>query len=159
MIRVRVIRYYTGRYDRPSSMQPPSRVVPWAPSASRIQPGMMPCQTCQTCQNVASPAESSSMVDAGPPQADQTPPAWQSLPAIDRRVAGVLVEKAKTTPNAYPLTLNAIRTACNQKSNRDPVMQLEEDDLIESLHRLRALGAVTEIHGDSRVAIKAGRFS
>ncbi|MDH3716994.1 MAG: YceH family protein, partial [Planctomycetota bacterium] len=46
------------------------------------------------------------------------PPAWQPLPPHLRRVAGVLVEKAKTTPSAYPLSLNAVKTGCNQKSNR-----------------------------------------
>jgi hypothetical protein len=73
------------------------------------------------------------------------------LSAIDRRVAGVLVEKAKTTPNAYPMSLNAIATACNQKSNRSPVMSLDPDDVEESLERLRKLGAVGLIEGYGRV--------
>ncbi len=81
-----------------------------------------------------------------------TPPRWQPLCAIDRRVLGVLAEKAKTTPDAYPLTLNAIRTGCNQKSNRAPVMALETDQVEESLERLRGLGAVGVIHGHGRVA-------
>jgi len=66
-------------------------------------------------------------------------------------VAGVLVEKAKTTPDSYPMTLNAIRNACNQKSNRFPQMQLDEDDVQEALDRLRHLGVVTEIFSDGRV--------
>jgi len=78
-------------------------------------------------------------------------PPWQPLSAIQRRVAGVMVEKAKTTPSAYPLTLNAIRTACNQKSNRDPVMNLEPEDVENALDELRGLGAVVEVHGDGRV--------
>jgi len=63
----------------------------------------------------------------------------------------VLVEKAKTTPNAYPMTLNALVTGCNQKSNRCPVMQLEPDDVEESLERLRKLGAVGVVEGYGRV--------
>jgi len=78
-------------------------------------------------------------------------PRWQPLSAIDRRVAGVLVEKAKATPEAYPLSLNAVVTACNQKSNRSPTMELEGDAVQESLDRLRALGAVGLVQGLSRV--------
>jgi hypothetical protein len=83
----------------------------------------------------------------------QTPakPRWQPLSAIDRRVLGVLAEKAKTTPDSYPMSLNAICTGCNQKSNRDPLMQLEPDIVEESLDRLRDLGAVGMVEGYGRV--------
>jgi len=77
---------------------------------------------------------------------------WQPLEAIERRVAGVLAEKAKTTPDAYPMSLNAICTGCNQKSNRSPLMQLESDDVEQALERLRELGAVGMIEGYGRVA-------
>jgi uncharacterized protein len=77
---------------------------------------------------------------------------WQPLSAIDRRVAGVLAEKAKTTPDIYPMSLNAICTGCNQKSNRAPLMQLEPSDVEESLDRLRELGAVGLVEGYGRVA-------
>jgi hypothetical protein len=90
-------------------------------------------------------------LDPSPSAAEPTRPAWQPLSAVDRRVVGVLVEKAKTTPAGYPMTLNAICTGCNQKSNRDPEMQLEPDDVQESLDRLRGLAAVTEVQGDGRV--------
>jgi uncharacterized protein len=91
------------------------------------------------------------------PSADSTAPVppqrrWQPLGAIDRRVAGVLAEKAKTTPDIYPMSLNAICTGCNQKSNRTPLMQLEPSDVEESLDRLRALGAVGLVEGYGRVA-------
>lgn len=79
-------------------------------------------------------------------------PRWQPISAIDRRVLGVLVEKAKTTPEAYPMSLNAITTGANQKNNRAPVMQLEPDQVAESLERLRGLGAVGLIEGQGRVA-------
>ncbi len=89
--------------------------------------------------------------ESTPPAQEASPPRWQPLSATDRRVAGVLIEKAKTTPNAYPMSLNAICTACNQKSNRAPVMELEPDDVEESLDRLRNLGAMGLIEGYGRV--------
>jgi uncharacterized protein YceH (UPF0502 family) len=78
-------------------------------------------------------------------------PRWQALGPIDRRVLGVLVEKAKTTPNAYPMSLNSVCTAANQKSNRFPIMELKPEDVEESLDRLRELGAVGMIEGYGRV--------
>lgn len=84
--------------------------------------------------------------------ASSSPPSkWKPLSATDRRVLGVLVEKAKTTPEAYPLTLNALRTGANQKSNRFPQMQLDQDQVEDALERLRAVEAVTEIVSDGRV--------
>ncbi len=76
---------------------------------------------------------------------------WQPLCAVDRRVAGVLAEKAKTTPDIYPMSLNAIGAGCNQKSNRLPLVQLEPSEVEESLDRLRALGAVGLVEGYGRV--------
>lgn len=70
----------------------------------------------------------------------------------ERRVLGVLVEKAKTTPDNYPMSIAAIVAGANQKSNRSPVMQLDEDDVQMALDTLRALGAAREIQGTSRVA-------
>lgn len=69
-----------------------------------------------------------------------------------RRVLGVLVEKAKTTPDSYPLTLSALVSGCNQKSNRAPQMQLDDDDVLVALDELRTLGAAREIQGSGRVA-------
>jgi len=76
---------------------------------------------------------------------------WQPLERNDRRVVGVLVEKAKTTPENYPLSLNTLVNGSNQKSNRFPQMQLDEGHVEETLDRLRELGAVSEIQGDGRV--------
>lgn len=78
-------------------------------------------------------------------------PRWQPLPPLDRRVAAVLVEKAKTTPDAYPMSLNALRAGCNQKNNRDPVMEVDEDAVQEALDRLRGVGLVAEVQGGGRV--------
>jgi uncharacterized protein YceH (UPF0502 family) len=63
----------------------------------------------------------------------------------------VLVEKAKTTPENYPLSLNALRSGCNQKNNRFPQTQLEESHVEEALDSLRHAGAVLLVQGDSRV--------
>ena len=84
-------------------------------------------------------------------ETDQPQPRWGPLVAADRRIIGVLIEKAKTTPNAYPISLNAVVTGSNQKSNRSPVMQLDPDDVEECLDRLRGLGAVGLIEGYGRV--------
>lgn len=78
-------------------------------------------------------------------------PRWKPLSAIQRRILGVLVEKAKTTPENYPLSLNALRTGANQKSNRSPLTQYEEDQLEEALEELRRIGAVAQIQGGARI--------
>jgi uncharacterized protein YceH (UPF0502 family) len=84
-------------------------------------------------------------------QEEQPQPQWRPLSSMQRRILGVLVEKAKTTPNAYPITLNALTTGCNQKSNRDPHMDLKLDQVEAALEDLRQMGAVAEIQGDGRV--------
>jgi uncharacterized protein YceH (UPF0502 family) len=58
------------------------------------------------------------------------------LTAVEARVLGALVEKEITTPEYYPLSLNALMNACNQKNNREPVMQLDEDEIRQALHGL-----------------------
>jgi uncharacterized protein YceH (UPF0502 family) len=58
------------------------------------------------------------------------------LTPAQARVLGALVEKEVTTPDYYPLTLNALANACNQRSNREPVMNLDEDDVRQALHGL-----------------------
>ncbi len=78
-------------------------------------------------------------------------PRWRPVPAIERRILGVLVEKAKTVPESYPMTLNGICTGCNQKNNRYPLMQLEPDQLDDPLERLRNYGAVALVQGSGRV--------
>ena len=84
--------------------------------------------------------------------ADAAAPKWKPISAIERRVLGVLGEKAKTTPDAYPLSLNALTNGCNQKSNRYPQMNLEPIQVEDALERLRGMGAVSEVQGASRVA-------
>jgi uncharacterized protein YceH (UPF0502 family) len=58
------------------------------------------------------------------------------LDAIEVRVLGCLIEKQRTTPDAYPLSLNALRLACNQSTNRDPVVAYDEEVIRGALHRL-----------------------
>jgi uncharacterized protein YceH (UPF0502 family) len=82
-----------------------------------------------------------------------SPTAWPNLTTTERRILGVLVEKAKTTPDAYPLSVNALVTGCNQKSNRDPVMNLSDVDMEDALASCQQKGLVTRISqaGGSRV--------
>lgn len=77
----------------------------------------------------------------------ETHPTWPVLPVGERRVLGVLVEKAKTTPEAYPMSINALTNGCNQKSNRDPVMNLLEEDVQEILFACQKKGLVTKVIG------------
>src|SRR5579872_2493283 len=76
---------------------------------------------------------------------------WPVLDAKERRALGVLVEKAKTTPDAYPLSLNALVTGCNQKNNRYPLSQYEPEHVEDSVDRLRLMGAVAAVQGSGRV--------
>ncbi len=71
---------------------------------------------------------------------DPTPASWTPLGKNERRVLGVLVEKAKTTPDNYPLSIASIVAGSNQKSNRAPIMNLDEDDVQISLDNLKSLG-------------------
>ena len=56
--------------------------------------------------------------------------------AVEIRVLGCLIEKQRTTPDTYPLTLNALRLACNQSTNRDPVVDYDEETIRDALQRL-----------------------
>jgi uncharacterized protein YceH (UPF0502 family) len=82
---------------------------------------------------------------AAPP----APTTWEPLAPYERRVLGVLIEKQKTSKSAdaYPMTLNAITTGCNQKSNRDPVYSLTEDTVEETLDSLQRKGLVMKMTG------------
>jgi uncharacterized protein YceH (UPF0502 family) len=76
---------------------------------------------------------------------------WQPIGRNQRRVLGVLIEKAKTTPDNYPMSVAALVAGCKQKSNRDPLMDLDEEEVLETLDQLRALQAVREVQGSGRV--------
>lgn len=83
---------------------------------------------------------------------------WNLSPE-ELRVLGSLVEKASTTPEQYPLSVNALRNACNQKSSRDPVMELDESGVREAITSLTRRGLVKMGSGyGGRVSKFAHRF-
>ena len=67
------------------------------------------------------------------------------LNPIGLRVLGSLMEKSRTTPEVYPLTLNSLVHACNQKSSRDPVTDYDEDEVLDTLDKLRDAGLVMRV--------------
>ena len=81
------------------------------------------------------------------------------LSEIEVRVLGALIEKESTTPEYYPLSLNALVNACNQKSNREPVMTLDEDSVRRALRSLTDQALVRSASGDSRVVKFEHRLS
>lgn len=70
--------------------------------------------------------------------------------AVEIRVLGCLIEKQRTTPDVYPLSLNSLRLACNQSTNRDPVVEYDEQTVVEALRRLA-------LRGWTRLASAGGR--
>jgi uncharacterized protein YceH (UPF0502 family) len=79
-------------------------------------------------------------------------PTWiRSLTAPETRVLGCLLEKQRTTPDTYPLSLNSLRLACNQSTNREPVVDYDEAVIRDALHRLERRGIV-RLAGASRAA-------
>lgn len=80
----------------------------------------------------------------------------EPLHPVEVRVLGSLLEKDLTTPEYYPLTLNALQNACNQKSSREPVMQLEEADVSGALATLRHRGLVSMLSGAGHRVEKFG---
>ncbi|QSX32083.1 DUF480 domain-containing protein [Shewanella avicenniae] len=81
------------------------------------------------------------------------------LDALEARVIGCLLEKETTTPDQYPLSVNALTLACNQKTSREPVMDLSEAEVLDTLSRLQQQRLVTEASGfGSRVSKYQHRF-
>ena len=81
------------------------------------------------------------------PTSETAPPALVQLNALEARVLGCLIEKAATTPEVYPLTLNAAQLACNQKSSRDPIMNAELGAVGQALRSLEEKKLVRVAHG------------
>jgi len=77
-----------------------------------------------------------------------------TLTEVEARVVGALVEKQLTTPEYYPLTLNALMAACNQKSNRDPVMSLDDTAILLAIDSLRDKNLVYLYYGTGSRAVK-----
>ncbi|MCH1926723.1 DUF480 domain-containing protein [Shewanella sp. C32] len=81
------------------------------------------------------------------------------LTANEARVIGCLLEKETTTPEQYPLSLNALTLACNQKTSREPVMSLSEAEVLDTISLLEQQRLVTEVSGfGSRVSKYQHRF-
>src|SRR5262249_8613612 len=74
-----------------------------------------------------------------------SPQPWPVLSLVQRRILGVLIEKQKTTPDVYPMSLNALVTGCNQKSNRDPVLSVTGVDVEDTLTEMQKLALVTRV--------------
>jgi hypothetical protein len=74
-----------------------------------------------------------------------------SLSLLEARIVGTLIEKQRTVPDTYPLSLNALAAGCNQKSSRHPVMEASDGELLEAIDNLAALGLVSTVSG-GRVA-------
>ena len=82
------------------------------------------------------------------------------LSPLELRVLGCLIEKESTTPDTYPLSLNALTSACNQKSNRDPLMDLNENTVLDTVEALTTKSLATSRGGaGSRVSKFAHRLS
>ncbi len=81
----------------------------------------------------------------------------QSLPILDSteiRVLGALIEKSKTTPDYYPMTVNSLTAACNQKTSRKPVVNYDEETVINALNSLKRRGLVNTATGGTSRSIK-----
>lgn len=68
------------------------------------------------------------------------------LDPVEQRVIGSLLEKERTVPDTYPMTLNGVRTACNQSSGRDPILHLDDHEVSAALTSLRAAGLTRVLH-------------
>jgi len=74
-----------------------------------------------------------------------------SLSLLETRIVGTLIEKQRTVPDTYPLSLNALAAGCSQKTSRQPVMEASDGELLQAIDNLTALGLVSEV-GGGRVA-------
>lgn len=73
--------------------------------------------------------------------------ALPELSLTETRVLATLVEKQRTVPDTYPLSLNALLAGCNQKTSRNPVLELGEADVLQAIDSLRGCGLVADVHG------------
>lgn len=76
---------------------------------------------------------------------------WKPLTAKQRRILGTLMEKSKTTPDAYPMTFTGLGTGCNQKSNRSPITNYTAEQVEAIVDEMRSLGVLTIVQGLGRV--------
>ncbi|MDQ7949320.1 MAG: YceH family protein [Pedobacter sp.] len=83
-----------------------------------------------------------------------TPQKLPTLDAAQLRVLGSLMEKCKTTPDYYPMTLNALGAACNQKTSRKPVVNYDESTIVSALNSLKIAGLISTATGGSIRSVK-----
>ncbi|GAA4103191.1 YceH family protein [Mucilaginibacter panaciglaebae] len=83
-----------------------------------------------------------------------TPQALPTLDPIELRVLGSLIEKSRATPDYYPMTVNAITLACNQKTSRKPVVHYDDETVMEALNMLKRRGLVSTATGGSIRSVK-----
>jgi uncharacterized protein YceH (UPF0502 family) len=76
------------------------------------------------------------------------------LDAVELRVLGSLMEKCKTTPDYYPMTINGLTTACNQKTSRKPVVQYDDETVVQALNTLKKRGLISTATGGSIRSVK-----
>jgi uncharacterized protein YceH (UPF0502 family) len=76
------------------------------------------------------------------------------LSAEEQRVLGSLIEKSRTTPDYYPMSINGLQTACNQKTSRFPIVQYDEETLFETLNSLKKKGLISTATGGSSRVVK-----
>jgi uncharacterized protein YceH (UPF0502 family) len=84
----------------------------------------------------------------------ETNQALPVLDAVEQRVLGSLIEKSKTTPDYYPMTLNGLTAACNQKTSRHPVVQYDEETVVLALDSLKKRGLINTATGGGSRTIK-----
>lgn len=82
------------------------------------------------------------------------PPILPVLGAEELRVLGTLMEKSKTTPDYYPMTINSLTAACNQKTSRKPVVEYDEETVVLALNTLKKRGLIATATGGSSRATK-----
>ncbi|MDP3466714.1 MAG: YceH family protein [Daejeonella sp.] len=76
------------------------------------------------------------------------------LSAEEQRVLGSLIEKSKTTPDYYPMSINGLQSACNQKTSRSPIVQYDEETIVETLNSLKKKSLVSTATGGSSRVVK-----
>jgi uncharacterized protein YceH (UPF0502 family) len=84
----------------------------------------------------------------------ESKPTLPILDAAELRVLGSLMEKAKTTPDYYPMTLNGLTAACNQKTSRKPLVQYDDNTVMEALNTLKKRGLISTATGGSIRSVK-----
>ena len=76
------------------------------------------------------------------------------LSAEEQRVLGSLIEKSRTTPDYYPMSINGLQSACNQKTSRSPIVQYDEETIVETLNSLKKKSLISTVTGGSSRVVK-----